>query len=300
MTGVVLFATERVFDETMDRFDEIATSRSVQVEDVERVWDRVFAPRVRIVRMDDVHVVDWRVDDVAGRDKDDLPTAALAVLLAPCFLLTDNLKHFQAFGMPATHPSRPEMHVTTAFSLDVREFGEFLEALNVGTLPIRLGGIAAVDGGKALVRWLGRDVALAIALLLLGGVALYWRSPSGRRLRASVEEAVATVTAEHGEDIARVFESGTAVGERLAAYAVLQGKESPLSIVARRLVSQSVLTTVQIADSLRLNGYGYSPANSHRQRVRAWLSAQPCLWESARGQWILGYHPAPFFESNEP
>jgi len=292
-TGIVVFATERVFGETIARFEEIAEARKVSVEHVASIWDRVFASHVRVVPMDGVEIHDPRVDEVARCDEDDRPTAALAVLLAPSFLLTDNLAHFRAFDVPTQHPSRPDVDVTTAFSLDIRDLGEFLGRLNAGTLPVRAAGVAALEGGKTLVRWIGRDAALVIVLLLLGGAALYWRTPAGKRFRSSVTDGVKRVAAEYGEEIGEALEAGRAVGERLAAYAVLPSAESPLALVARRLVGDPSLTTLEIADALRLHGYTYPPANTHRKRVRAWLATQECFWESPYGHWILGYHPAP-------
>ena len=299
-TGIVVFATERVFEETIDRFDAIAAHRTVDVDQVYRVWDSVFASNIRVVRMNGVDLSDPRVDDVARRDPDDTPTAVLAVLLAPCFLLTDNREHFQAFGVPTQHPSRVHIDVTTAFSLDIRDLGEFLEGLNAGTLPIRLGGVAALEGGKALVRWIGRDAALALVLLLLGGAALYWRTPGGQQFRTAVTEGLKRVADEYGEDIAKAFEAGKKVGDRLAAYAVLPGEESALSLVSRRLVGEPSLTTAEISDGLSISGYRYRPAKTHRARVREWLSSRPCFWESPRGHWLLGYHPMPFLNEKEP
>jgi len=50
-TGITVFATERVVDETFRRFAVIAKARGVTVADVERVWDAVFCARVRVVDM---------------------------------------------------------------------------------------------------------------------------------------------------------------------------------------------------------------------------------------------------------
>lgn len=292
-TGITLFATERVIEETFGRFGEIARVRNVSVADVERTWDDLFCSRVRVVDVSGIRVDDPRVDDVALRDPEDAPTASLAVLLAPCALLTDNWSHFQAFRAKEPHPTRTEMDATTAYALDVRDLGEFLQMLNAGTLPPRLAGLAVFEGGKALVRWAGRDVALAVALLLLGGATLYMSTEGGRRVRDAAVEAAKQLAAVHGPAIGAVFEAGIATAERLSAFAVQPGATTPMSIVARQLSHRGVMTTAEIADHLVWSGYRYTPATSHPKRVRAWLVTQACFWESQRGRWTLGYHEAP-------
>jgi len=214
-----------------------------------------------------VAVDDPRIDDVAGRDPDDAPTAKLAVLLAPCALLTDNWPHFQAFRAKEPHPTR-EIDATTAYALDVRDLGQFLQMLNAGALPPRLAGIAVFEGSKALVRWVGRDVALAVALLLLGGFELYLRTESGRQLRERAVDTAKQLAAEHGPAVGAAFERGVATAERLTAFAVQPGASSPSACVARELSHKGVMTTAEIADHLLLHGYRFTPASSHRTRVR--------------------------------
>jgi hypothetical protein len=264
----------------------------VTVAGVEQVWNDLFCAQVRVVDMSTVNVDDPRIDDVADRDPDDAPTAALAVMLAPCALLTDNWPHFQAFPAKAPHPTR-DMDTTTAYALDVRDLGEFLQMLNAGTLPPRLAGIAVFEGSKALARWVGRDVAIAVALLLLGGFALYMRTDSGRELRANVADFAKQVVAENGPAVGAAFERGVATAERLTAFAVQPGAPSPTVIVARELCDRGVMTTADIADHLLRNDYRFTPASMHRKRVREWLVADSCFWEPHRGHWTLGYHQEP-------
>jgi hypothetical protein len=295
-TGITLFATDQVVGETFRRFDSIAKSRGAAISEVERTWDELFCARVRVVDMTTITTNDPRVADVAARDKDDESTAKLAVMLAPCALLTDNWEHFQAFRERQQHPTRA-IDTTTAYALDVRDLGEFLQMVNAGTLPPRLAGAAMFEGGKALVGWVGRDRALLIALLLLGGAALYLTSERGREVRARVIEAARELAAEHGPAIGAAFESGVATAERLTAFAVQPGEASAVTLVGRELAARAVLTTVQVADQLLSNGYCYTPASEHRKRVRAWLTRESCFWEGQRGQWTLGYHLQPLAQT---
>ena len=288
-TGVVVFATETVFDETLRRFPEIAAARNVPVEVVERAWDEHFGSRVRIVEVRDGLVDDPRVDGVRQLHAEDAKTAELAVLLAPCVLLTDNRKHFRPFGLPDRD--------TTEVAVEVWHLGEFLQAMNLGTVPPRMAGLAVIEGGKALVRWLGKDGALLVALLLLGGAALAWRTESGRRVRASLGDALTKVGAEVGPGLSAAYERGMAVADRLGAFAVEPGEPSAFTLVARRLaVSRPVMTTTEIAVLLADGRVRFHPASGHKTKVRAWLLANPCFWEMRRGNWTLGYHPLPLLE----
>jgi hypothetical protein len=282
-SGVVLFVTERVYEETLARFPEIAVARGVSVEAVERTWDSLFVGRVRVVGMDVDLVSDERVSEVARRDPDDAPTAALAVLLAPCILLTDNHSHFAAFGLAYEN--------ATTVAVDVWHLGQFMERLNIGTLPPRLAGTAVIEGGKTMVRWLGRDGTLIIVAILVGAVALYWRTDSGKRLKQAVSEGVDDFVREYGPAIQHGWEVGVAAADRLAGFAVQPGEQGALERIARHLaVYEPSMTTAEIADYLKSWGYRYVPANTHRKRVRAWLERTPCFWESERGHWIFGYH----------
>ncbi len=292
-TGITVFATREVVAETYRRFDEIAIARRIPVAHVERVWDEAFCPRIRVVNMSRVDAPsDGRVDDVARRDSDDAPTAKLAVLLAPCVLLTDNWDHFQAFGEKAPHPTR-SIDTTTGYALDVRDLGEFLGMLNAGMIPPRLAGVAVFEGGKALVRWVGRDVALAVAVMLLGGIVLYSRTDRGRQTRERLVEAAKELAAEHGPAVGAAFEIGVQTAERLSAFAVAPGAETLTALVARELACRGVMTTAAIADNLLWRGCRVGPASTHRRDVRAALVAQSCFWEPNRGSWTLGYHLAP-------
>jgi hypothetical protein len=292
-TGITVFVTARVLSETFRRFGEIAAARSVAVDDVKRVWDDLFSSRIRVVDMfevDDVH--DERVIDVAQRDADDVDTARLAVLLAPCALLTDNWEHFQSFRQKAPHPTR-SIDATTAYALDVRDLGQFLSMLNAGTIPPRLAGLAVFEGGKAFVRWVGRDGSLVIAVLLLGGLALYLQTDEGRRVRERVIDTAKQLAAEHGPALGAALEVGVATAERLTAFAVQPGQSCATSLVARELAGRGIMTTVALADHLASQGYRYSPISENRKHVRAWLIKQSCFWEPTRGSWTLGYHVRP-------
>ena len=105
LTGVVVFATSRVQAEVERQLVEIAQRRGVTLEDVRQLWEKLFLPRIRFVEISAEDIEDPRVDEVAALHGADAPTAALAVMLAPCIVLTDNRKHFAPWGSPIRAPT---------------------------------------------------------------------------------------------------------------------------------------------------------------------------------------------------
>lgn len=100
LSGVVLFATNRVLDEVERNLPKIARRRGIAPPDVVALWNEVFLPRVQIIEFNGEFIDDPRVEGVRARHANNAPTAALAVGLAPCVLLTDNREHFLPLGLP--------------------------------------------------------------------------------------------------------------------------------------------------------------------------------------------------------
>jgi hypothetical protein len=87
----------------------------------------------------------------------------------------------------------------------------------------------------------------------------------------------------------------TAAEDRVSAFAVDRGgTPDAVALVARRLATgQTVMSTVEIADTLRTNGFSFDASRAHKTETRAWLERTSCFYEGARGHWTLGYHAAP-------
>lgn len=85
--SAVVYAPRHVHSEVQRRLTAVAEARDLAVADLFRVWDARYS---RVVRFVDVPplAADERLDAVAAVDADDEPTARLAMLTSPSFLLS--------------------------------------------------------------------------------------------------------------------------------------------------------------------------------------------------------------------
>lgn len=280
-SGVVLFATARVLEEVERHLPDIAKRRAVPYAEVVRVWNELFLPRIRIVALDETLIDDPRVDGVRALHAADAPTAALALALAPCVLLTDNRDHFLPLGLP----DRP----TDEIAIDAHALSEFVTGMNGALLLSGLTGAAVIEGSKRVISLLGKEGALLVGLIALGAAILYWRSEPGGRFR----QGLSAVARDLGPPLMQAVERGLAVSERVSALAIepTNAPRSALSYVAQRLATgQTMMSTTEIARALRDAGYGFAEPGTYQTQVRAWLLQTDCFFELRRGNWALGYH----------
>lgn len=277
LTGVSLFAATEVREEMVRHLPDIAKRRNETIDVVEQVWNRLVAPSVRFVELRPDAVNDLRLDGVHTKD---LPSARLAVLLARAVLATDNRKHYKPFALPDTK--------TDAVAKDLFMLGQFGAGAKGVMLFPSLTGAATIEGSKRMVSRLGGEAAAVIGLVLLGGGIYFLSTDRG----ASVRRAAAEMIEKASPPLMDLVASANAADDRVRAFAVERfGEPDALATVARRLaVSQSVMTTGEIATELRLGRLSFPPGQSHHTQTRAWLVREPCFHEAARGQWTLGYH----------
>lgn len=280
-SGVVLFATSRVLEEVERHLPDVARRRDVGYEAVVAVWNEIFLPRLRIVELSDGVISDPRVAAVSALHVNDAPTAALAVALAPCVLLTDNRKHFVPLGLP----DRP----TDEIAIDAHALSQYVTGMNSALLVSELTGSAVIEGSKKVISLIGKDGAILVALILFGAAIIYWRSEPGGRFRTGVR----AVAQEVGPPLIEAVERGMAAGEKVSAIAIESADDSrsAVSHLAQRLaVGQTMMSTTEVARELRTAGYSFSQPGPYQTQVRAWLLQNDCFFEIRRGNWTLGYH----------
>lgn len=284
VTGVVLFATDRVLEEVERNLPKVASRRGVALAEAVGLWNEVFLPRLRIIEFDERLADDPRVEGVRDLHTNDAPTAALAVALAPCVLLTDNRKHFLPLGLP----DRP----TDEVALDLHQLSQVVTGANGAFLISGLTGTAVIEGSKAVISKLGREGSILVGLVLVGLIYAFWRSDKGGRFR----EVIRDIARDAGPPLLQAVETGVALSEKVSALAIepAETASGAFSVVAQRLaVEQTTMTTTEIAALLRYEGYAFPDEGDYAKRVRAWLVGSPCFFEIRRGHWTLGYHAAP-------
>lgn len=276
--GIVLFAAVEAGGECVRHLPDIARSRGVDIAAVHAVWNTLFVPSVRFVKVGENDVDDARIDGVHPKDR---PTARLAALLAPAVLTTDNRKHFRSFGLPETK--------TDAVALDLFALGQFGSGVQGVTVFPTLGGAATIEGSKKIVAKVGGDASALIGFIVLGAVVLFLTSERGRKLRARLGE----IARDAAPPLAELMANVSAAGDRVGAFAISRiGDPAALAVIAARLATgQSVMTTREVARELRMRGFGFE-AGRHETETRAWLERTSCFNEVGRGRWALGYHAA--------
>lgn len=281
-TGVLLFATSRVQEETERHLPKIAKRLGVPVSQVAKTWDETFLPRIRFVELGRTAVDDPRIDRVRELHEDDAPTAALAVAIAPCVVLTDNRRHFQPFGL--------SQRGTDEVALDAFAMSRLVMGTNAALTVPALAGVAIAEGSKKLTSSaLGRDGTAAVALVLMGAVVFLWRTKPGTRLRESARDFAREV----GPRLTQAVAEGAAASERAAALAIdpEAGQMSAVSRVARALVCERMtMSTAEIARLLHESGHRCLEPGNFRTHVRRWLLGQDCFCEVRYGHWALGYY----------
>jgi hypothetical protein len=280
-SGVVLFATERVLEEVERHLPDVARRRGVGYDDAVAVWNDIFLPRLRIVELSDGVISDSRVHAIRALHANDAPTAALAVALAPCVLLTDNRKHFVPLGLP----DRP----TDEIAIDAHALSQYVTGMNCAVLVTGLTGSAVIEGSKKVISLIGKDGAILVALILSGAAILYWRSEPGGRFRTGVRAAAREI----GPPLMDAVERGMAASEKVSAMAIesADDSKSALSHLAQRLATgRTVMSTTEVARELRTAGYSFPQPGTYQTQVRAWLLQNDCFFEIRRGNWTLGYH----------
>jgi hypothetical protein len=281
--AIVLFATTCVQDEVERHLTDVARRRDVAIEFVVGIWNDVFLPLVRFVELKDDAISDPRVESVRALHENDAPTAALAIALGTCIVLTDNRRHFRPLGLPDVP--------TDETAIDLFALSQFLTGAHAAALLPALTGVAVVEGSRKAISMLGRRGAATVGLVLLGGTALWWLSESAGQFR----ETARTIGQDLGPKLAGAIENGVAAHERVSALAI-ESAEGPIpafSLVARALANEpDGMSTAETSKLLREHGYRFSGTSSHRTQTRAWLQEQNCFFELQRGYWTLGYHAA--------
>lgn len=277
ITGVALFTTPRVIEEVVRHLPEVAHRTGRTENAIAEVWTTSILPRLRVVEVRDGAVVDHRVESVRAKHAADVPTAALAVLLAPAVLVTDNHRHFQP--LIGSDPPR-----TVDLARDIYKIGATGSAMNGTILVTRLGWLATSEAARRLTRSMTRTQVALFGLAISGALGLAVLSHNARGIPSALTRIAERAAAEIGRS--------AAASERIAGFRVERTASSSdaLSDLSRLLAAnRTTMTTTEIAGHLREHGYAFDEGR-HETATRAWLQREPGFVEVARGQWALGYY----------
>ena len=208
-----LMATDVVHDEVERHLDEVAGEDAATAWGV---WSDQYRPLLRWVeiprrsrgtpiRPGENELVQ-RLDGVANRHPKDVPTAELALMCAPCFVVSGDRRHLHVEGFGRA-----------GWLHDLTAAGELATIENAAHIMLVLAGSiteSAARGGRALGRLIGRSevglalVGVAAGMLLSHG--FHNREGMGRRLGNALDvyaELAERLSTERAARLARITDA---------------------------------------------------------------------------------------------
>ena len=282
--GAILVLPRHVVTETIERLHR----RSRADGDVAVARDRLaklYLPLALVVDKvpDDWGAGDPRVEALAIRDRSDLPTARLAVALAPCYLLAED----PDVCTPGLGVSK-WLPVAHAASNDA----EFTKAM----LAARIPAILASEGVKAATRAVSRAPQKVQAALLVTLLTATWwltSTPRGRRISERVTAPIGGVVKAVGPPLLQIVERDIEGRVVLRNQLVIPAARTSLSeAVASVLAAHATHDEPMLADEVarHLESCGHLREHTASVRsVRSVLRAHPeTFTEVARSRFSLG------------
>jgi hypothetical protein len=272
-----LYVAEHVLGEMERDLPGFAQRRGVDPTLAVTRWHTLYLPDITVVTVPETWGDgDDRVDRVANRHPVDLPTARLAVALAPCHgLIQDPDLTDNGFGDPNWLP------LTLASANQA-------EMELVGTVT-RVPTVLAIELAKAAGRTFAKLPQWAQAILLLAGLAgLYWWENSGkasqhvgraRELTGKAIEVIAPLAAT-------VFERHAEAQVTWEMNVIQRAVHRTLSEQIARLLAEAdrAMTATELAKRLNLRGALGERGDAIRAELRRW----DAFTEVSRGRWRLG------------
>jgi len=271
--AVRLYGKADVVEEVMRHLSDVTTLKPRGVGAAISLLESEYLSRMRVVDVSTVVIDDPWLRRVAERHEADEPTARLACLLAPAYVLTrDKDLLANHFGEWFEEGSVPSSWPAIAFTINDRAFESKMEA---GTRSVVTGASLASIG----VAWAWRARPRLASGIIGAGVATLWftrRSTTWVAIRDGLKlllEHAAHEASRHLEDAKRA-KAQLAEFERLHP-----GPGTPESIVARHIA---------IAGTEGLSAAELYDITGHRFAVRPILVGHRAFSEDEHGRWHMG------------
>lgn len=282
LRAVRLFVAYHVPAEVDEHLGRFATVHGVDRDRAVEVWRDNYPDRLRVVQVPLKQIEDERLLAVSARDKDDIPTAALGVLLAPAVVLSED-RHLVDPGIAEREWLTIALNAASQGRADAMVHGASL----ITSLAVNLTG----EGIKTLVRYLG-PLPRGVVRFLLGvlgvGVVVHSISEGGRNRRRQRVAATARVATPILQALVESMSASQQAAEVIRGVLLQSGPETPLLLRVARAVA--VLpepgSAAEIARALR--EAGAASGRGLETTIRTELRASPMFREVVRGRWELG------------
>lgn len=253
------------------------------VDDAISAWRTVLLPRLRIV---DIAIRDHLapdVDRVLAADADDAPTAALALLVSPSCVFSEDGKSLVDTGFATSRDVTGTARLAQQLVIAESQIAGFRSTGDT------LGSIATMTT-SSLWRLLNGRPTLAAALgVTLVTTSLLWPRQVSKMVQRLSELAAKTLTVSY-ETFAGLVETRDSTIARLVLVnpppAPVRLEESCARVLARRTYP---CRAVDLVDAVNELG-GFSQTGNRRvTELRAILRGHPAFVEVDRGWWQLGH-----------
>ena len=274
---VPLFTPRHVIEEVDKHLVGRALEEGLDPAAVARVWNQQLRPHIRVVDLEIRDHLDPRLRGVLAADPDDLPTAALALLVAPAVVFTDDADLVDNGFASRAWWTKAASDVLIIAMADGQVLGVIV---GVGTTVTGIGyGTAAVV--RAVRRAPLMTVTVAVAILT-GAWLLLPRFPPGR-VRAAFKE----VGAAAGMAWREMQESRQAAAARLPWVPIPPGRAPTVEERCARLLARitGTLSAAELHEQLHRDTPHPVPAVAE---VRAALRGHRAFVQVDRGRWQLG------------
>ena len=279
---VPLVAPRHVIEEVDRHLAARAVDEALDPGEVARVWNERLRPHIRVVDLAIRDHLDPRLRGVLADDPDDLPTAALALLVAPAVVLSDDHDLIDnGFAGQAwwTKAAGDVLIVATADG----QFVSVLAGMSWTT-------VGAGYGTAAVVRAARRTplVTIAVAVAVLAGAYLLTRRYPPGRVRAALKELGSSALTAWRQ----VEDRQQTAAARLPWVKIPDGRSPTLEERCARILAR--ITSTLSADELHEQLYrDMAEAAPSVPTVRRILAGHPAFAQVDEGQWQLGEPAGP-------
>jgi hypothetical protein len=274
---VPLLASRHVLGEVDKHLAARALDEGLDPGAVARVWDERLRPHICVVDLAIRDHLDPRLHGVLGDDPDDLPTAALALLVAPAVVLSDDPDLVDNGFAGQAWWTQAAGDVLIVAEADGQLVGVFA---GMGLTTVGAGyGVAAVVRGARRVPLVAAGVAVAV---LVGGYLLVRCYPPGRARNALKEFGVAAATRWQ-----EVTASQQAAAARLPWVELPAGRAPTLKERCARILARvaGTLYAAELHEQLHSDMADAAPSVA---TVHKTLADHPAFGQVGQGRWQLG------------
>jgi predicted nucleic acid-binding protein len=286
-----LFCASHVVDEVAEHFEDWSSQFGVEARDFEATWRTQYLPLLHLVAIVPAELLttdeSLRIDALARKDPDDVPSATLALLIEGFYLSEDGPATTAVYGEARTQNELKKWRGVLAAGSNVSAISAVLEAVALVAELARTGirDLGAVLG-RAPTWMLGIAIGAGAAVTILTARSA---DPSrGRRIRSSLMHLLKFLAAARVAYQADLSEFKNACAPQPTPQVLVR------DLTGIQLLSRAALWELARSRHCRQSAAEIAralpvlPVAQSEGRVRDALRAQAAARQIQRGRWQLG------------